>query len=334
MELLQGPDLQVLVRDTGPLNWLLATQYIVQTARALAHAHRRDLVHRDIKPGNLILNGADVVKLADLGLAVISGSDTGMDSVFQYETKEGHLAGTLPYMAPEQARSLANATVRSDIYGLGATWYFLLTGKERLRGKTFSKQFENLLVRRRFNALPDECMPQSLRDIYRRMVAYKVDDRYDCCDELADDIEQALETVGESVCVVEGIDVLVVEDSRTDMIFTIEMLRRSNSTPSIHQAKTLADGIDVCRSMSIDLVLLDLSLPDSIGVETVSRFREAVQSVPLVILTGMTKDEVGADCLAAGADSFISKNGLTPHRMERTIFVTLSRCGVTRKAGS
>ncbi len=327
MELLRGPDLHVLVRDSGPLNWMVSTQYILQAARALAHAHRRDLIHRDIKPGNLILNGDDTVKLVDLGLAAMCGNDTGMDSVFQFETKEGHLAGTLPYMAPEQARSLANATVRSDIYALGATWFYLVTGMERLRGKSFSKQFENLLVRRRFNALPDECMPESLRNIYRRMVAYNVSDRYESCEELTEELERVLETAGEKVCV-EGINVLVVEDSRTDMLFTIGMLRRSNSTLTIHQSRTLADGLGICKQMSIDLVLLDLTLPDSAGVETVTRFREVMPEVPLVVLTGLSQEEVGAACLAAGADTFISKSGITAHRMERTIFVTLSRRGL------
>jgi CheY-like chemotaxis protein len=323
MELLQGPDLHALVQDSGPLDWMVSTKYILHAARALAHAHRRDLIHRDIKPGNIILNG-DVVKLVDLGLAAMCGSDTAMDSVFQFETQEGHLAGTLPYMAPEQARSLANATVQSDIYGLGATWFYLLTGSTRLRGKTFSQQFENLLVRRRFNALPADRLPPTLRDIYQRTVAYKVEKRYDSCEQLSLDIEQALETAGQAVCV-EDINVLVVEDSRADMLFTIEMLRRTNPSLSIQQAKTLADGIDVCGRMPIDLVLLDLTLPDSAGVATVTRFRKAVEKVPLVVLSGLTQDEAGAACLDAGADTFISKNGLSAHRMERTIFVTLSR---------
>ena len=94
----------------------------------------------------------------------------------------------------------------------------------------------------------------------------------------------------------------------------------------------MADGLDACRQSSIDLVLLDLTLPDSSGVETVSEFRAAQRDLPLVVLTGMAQDEVGVDCLAAGADTFISKKGLTAHRMERTIFVTLSRCRLSRKA--
>ncbi len=333
MELLKGPDLHALVRESGPMNWLQSAQYILQAARALAHAHRRDLIHRDMKPGNLILHGEGMVKLVDLGLAAMCGNDTAMDSVFQFETKEGHLAGTLPYMAPEQARSLANATVRSDIYALGATWFYLLTGRERLRGKTFAKQFENLIVHGRFNALPDDCMPSDLRQIYKRMVAYNVENRYESCAEVASKIEAALETAGESFTV-EELHVLVVEDSRTDMVLTIELLRRSNPTLSIHQARSLKEGIDVCRRMAIELVILDLSLPDSSGVDTVKSFREAVGDVPLVVLSSMAQDQVASKCLAAGADTFLSKNALTAHRIERTIFVTLSRCGMARSAST
>jgi CheY-like chemotaxis protein len=163
------------------------------------------------------------------------------------------------------------------------------------------------------------------------MVAYDIRDRYADCGQLATDLEDALLTAGESVAAVEGINVLVVEDSRTDMVLTIEMLRRSNSTLSIHEARTLSDGLRICERIAIDLVLLDLSLPDSSGVETVTRFRSVIHDVPLVVLTGMTQDEVGSQCLMAGATTFISKSGLTPHRMERMIFVTLSRCGLPRR---
>ncbi|MGI9474271.1 MAG: response regulator, partial [Rubripirellula sp.] len=146
---------------------------------------------------------------------------------------------------------------------------------------------------------------------------------------LAEDLESALIDAGETVAMVDGINVLVVEDSRTDMLFTIEMLRKTNPTLSIQQARSLEEGLQICREMPIDLVLLDLSLPDSSGVATVGRFREQFGSVPLVVLTGLSQDEAGEECLEAGADTFVSKSGLSAHRMERAIFVTLSRCDLT-----
>ncbi|MEM8670256.1 MAG: protein kinase [Planctomycetota bacterium] len=325
MELLRGPDLYIRVKENGPINWQQATHYILQAARALAHAHQRNLIHRDVKPGNMILNNGESIKLVDFGLAAQGAlPSVTNDSVFRYRTEDGHLAGTLPFMAPEQARSLANANVRSDIYGLGATWFYLLTGRERLRGKTFSQQFENLLVRRRFNALSESCMPPELIAIYRRMVAYNSDERFESCEVVCHEMEKALTEAGKLV-IPDEINVLVIEDSRTDMLFTLEMLRRSNSTLNVHQARSLSSGLDVCESLDVGLALLDLTLPDSVGVNTVQRFRSAVPHVPLVVLTGMAEEAVGGDCLAAGADSFVSKHGLTAHRMERTIFVTLSR---------
>lgn len=338
MELLRGPDLNVRVRDKGPLNWSDSTRYILQVARALEHAHRRDLIHRDIKPGNIILHGDEHVKLADLGLAAITPDAlgrnmSGLEDIPgsiqpnlqpMHQTQEGHLAGTLAYMAPEQARSLAKADIRSDIYSLGATWFYLLTGQTRLRGETFSQQFENLLVRKSFRSLPHECLPDSLRRIYRRLIAYDQNERYKNCGEVAAALEHALDIAGESVSK-EHINVLVVEDSHTDMLLTIEMLRRTNQSLTIHRAKSLAEGILAHRTTKMDLVLLDLTLPDSSGVATVRSFHVAAPGVPIVVLTGLSEDEASEDCLKAGASNFVSKSGLSAHKMERTIFVTLSR---------
>ncbi|MDG2221446.1 MAG: protein kinase [Rubripirellula sp.] len=325
MELLAGPDLYVRVRESGPLDWQEATNYILQASRALSHAHQRKLIHRDLKPGNMILSGGGVLKLVDFGLAAMGDSEAEhTDSVYRFQTEDGHLAGTLPFMAPEQARSLANANIQSDIYGLGATWYYLLTGRERLKGKTFSQQFENLLVHRQFNSLDKKCMPEELYNVFRKTVSYDPTKRHASCDELSNEIETTLKKTGK-VIDLDEINVLVIEDSKTDMIFTIEMLRRSNSSLNIHQASSLANGIEICNELEIGLVLLDLTLPDSTGVETVKRFRQSFADIPLVVLTGMNKNEMSVQTLAAGADTFVSKQGLTAHRMERTIFVTLSR---------
>ncbi len=329
MELLRGPDLNVHVHDSGRLGWLMSSRYVLQMARALSHAHHRGLIHRDVKPGNIILSGQGRVKLADLGLASMSGEASDHDGESGegergHDTQDGHLAGTLPYMAPEQARSLKSANVQSDIYSLGATWFYLLTGKTRLPGRTFTRQFENLLVKRRFHALPDDCLPDAVYKVYRRMVKYDARQRYNNCTELAADLELVLGGEGESETP-EQINVLVVEDSQTDMLMTIEILRKTNQSLLIHQAKTLSQGIDKFRQLHIDLVLLDLSLPDSAGVETVIGFRRSAPQVPIVVLTGMPQQEISAACIEAGATSFVSKSGLNAHIMERTIFVTLSR---------
>ena len=268
------------------------------------------------------------VKLVDLGLAVEAiRPRTNMDDSMD-ETIDTHIAGTLAYMAPEQARPLGVTTSQSDIYGLGATWHFLLTGESRLLGKTVSKQFLNLLTRKRFKALPKDIMPESFFKIYMRMVEYDSARRFESCAELVTDLENALIAQGESVAR-EDIHVLVVEDSRADMLRTINVLRQTNKSLEIHQATTLSEGLAKFKELRIDLVLLDLTLPDSAGVATVASFRSDACDVPIVVLTGVAAEEISDACIEAGATSFVSKVELSAHKMERTIFVTLSRSAPT-----
>lgn len=328
MELMPGPDLHAHVTEHGPIQWQIAAKYVHQIACALEHAHSRGLIHRDVKPGNILL-GHDLVKLSDLGLAAVNSHQcTNGTANASHLTRNAQIAGTLPFMAPEQARSLAAATAQSDIYSLGASWYFLLTGQYRLRGESFSAQFTNLLAKRAFRQLPD-CMPESLQAIYSRMVAYEPHDRYDDCAELVSDIERALRDVDE-VIATQKFSVLIVEDSLSDMVLTTAMLRKANKSLSIFEATSLAEGLDLFSTIDVHMILLDLTLPDSSGVTTVQRVFEVAPETPIVVLTGMAEEQLAEQCMLAGATDFVCKNDLTPSVLERAIFVTMSRYGGAR----
>jgi serine/threonine-protein kinase len=124
MEFVDGADLNSLVRKKGPLPYEVAADYTIQAARGLHHAHEKGLIHRDVKPANLLVNREGVIKVLDLGLALYS--DESLASVTMEHNDK--VLGTADYLAPEQALNSHNIDHRADVYGLGCSLYFLLTG--------------------------------------------------------------------------------------------------------------------------------------------------------------------------------------------------------------
>ena len=132
MELVQGADLARIIQDRGPLSVANACEIVRQAATGLQHAHDNRLVHRDVKPSNIMLALNGSVKLLDLGLANLNNSEfesTASVAVSGRLTSVGQIMGTLDYMAPEQMTASPDVDNTADIYALGATLFQLLTGK-------------------------------------------------------------------------------------------------------------------------------------------------------------------------------------------------------------
>lgn len=198
MELVDGIDLERLVLQQGPLTISDACEIVRQAALGLAHAHQHDLVHRDIKPSNLMLARNGEVKLLDLGLArlndwVESGAEDA--EVPQLRTSDlrltgaGHFLGTIEFMAPEQAAHSHAVDLRADIYSLGATLFWLLTGEVPLPAAEASTRDERLAAlqsrtaRRLSTVRPG--VPPELDDIVGRMLAADPNDRFATSSEVA-----------------------------------------------------------------------------------------------------------------------------------------------------
>ena len=185
MEYVDGVDLSVILRNVGALSVNQAVNIIIQVAKGLSYAHRHRVIHRDIKPGNLLVDRDGTVKILDMGLARFTEDEAAEVSL----TMIGPLMGTVEYMAPEHAANPKNADHRSDIYSLGCTMYRLLTGNLPYGGETAVEK----VIAQREHPIPQLSdsigdIPESLQDIFARMVAKAPEDRYQSVDDCLADL--------------------------------------------------------------------------------------------------------------------------------------------------
>jgi CheY-like chemotaxis protein len=200
MEFVDGRDLDTEVRTRGPLPVGEALGYVVQAAGALAYAHRQGIIHRDIKPANLLRDAGGVVKVADLGLARFTNSFGGSGEVGGGLTQAGGIVGTVDYMPPEQALDSTRIDERADVYSLGCSLYYLVTGRPPFQGETIMAT----LLMHRDAPIPSLCearpgVPPTLDALFRRMVAKRPEDRYQSMAEVVTALTPLAETLGRTV---------------------------------------------------------------------------------------------------------------------------------------
>ena len=153
MEYVDGPNLLDVVKKFGPLDMGRAVSYIRQVALGLDYAFRNGIIHRDIKPGNILIDRRGMAKILDMGLARFFNDQTDKLTM-KYDDKI--VLGTADYVAPEQVANSHAVDIRADIYGLGATFYFLLAGHPPFPNGTVSQK---LLWHRTKEPTPDPADP-------------------------------------------------------------------------------------------------------------------------------------------------------------------------------
>lgn len=255
MEYVDGCDLAALVRQ-GPLPLAKALRYTVQAARGLEYAHSEGVIHRDIKPANLLVNSKGVVKVLDMGIArVAPAANRAHEASTQVElTQAGVILGTVDFMAPEQAIDSKSADHRADIYSLGCTLYYLLTGAPLHSGKNI---VEKIIAHREREApsllsvRPDA--PPELDELVRRMTARNPEERISTMAEVAYAMESLLNQADASWStdydVTQTIRLAVPEAFSTPQTVTMQVASDTLAGSRTNAVETLERYIDGCAGI-------------------------------------------------------------------------------------
>lgn len=179
-ELIRGQDLSSHVRHHGPMEALDACQAIEHAALALQHIHEHGMVHRDIKPSNLIReDSSGLVKLLDLGLCSLPQEAPETEGDSPMITRAGVLLGTPDYIAPEQARDPHSVDIRADLYSLGCTFYYLLTGRPPFAAQLpVDKLMKHLFEPPPPLEVPGRVIPPAVGEIVMKLMAKAPEDRF------------------------------------------------------------------------------------------------------------------------------------------------------------
>ncbi|MDH3717505.1 MAG: serine/threonine protein kinase [Planctomycetota bacterium] len=185
LEFIEGENLRDRVHRQGPLPLAEVVSYTLQIAEALAHASSRDVVHRDIKPSNVLVTAEGQAKLVDMGLARLHQVEHSNDDL----TASGVTLGTFDYISPEQARDPRTADVRSDLYSLGCSFYFMLTGRPPFPEGTVLQK----LLQHQGDEPPDprqfrSQLPEQVCVVAHKLLAKNPEDRYQEPNQLVADL--------------------------------------------------------------------------------------------------------------------------------------------------
>ena len=329
MEYVPGHDLDELIAEKGPMRPDQACNIAYQVASALAEAYQHNVVHRDIKPSNIRVTADQQAKLLDFGL---------VRRLHHRITDHGTVLGTMDFIAPEQARDASNVDIRADIYGLGGTLFWCLTGRTPFQGN------DSLAVTllRRMNQKPpslqlvNPMLPAELDALVVRMMACNPDDRYPTpqavmkallpflksgsCDSFYQmpSAEKKKSQHGKSPVQTSPTSEFGEKTPRVQRVLVADDTRmvRSFCAHTLHEAGFECDQVEngalalsAISSKAYDLLLTDWMMPEMTGLELCQKVRENPPSpnFKIILFSSEVTDDKVAQMLAGGADDFLPK---------------------------
>lgn len=240
MEYVEGETLQAVLDRDGPISFAIATEYVAQAASGLQHAFEKGFVHRDIKPGNLIRDKSDTIKILDMGLARSANASDKLTA----QLDNGAVVGTADFIAPEQAINNPSVDIRSDIYSLGATLYSLIVGKPPFEGNTTQKLLQHQLRNAPSLDSVNTSLPKGLSQVVAKMLEKKPAERYQTPAEV---IVALTPWMASSARIIVGLSrTSLAEDDNLQA--TLSGIHRSNSSSQLSSSSNrlpvITDGSD------------------------------------------------------------------------------------------
>jgi serine/threonine protein kinase len=240
MEYIAGRSLYRLVMTDGPLSVGRAAKLFAQAAAGLEHAHGIGLIHRDLKPSNILVTPRDQVKVLDLGLALIEGEEIEDRTVVG---GKGYVVGSMDYIPPEQTEDAVAVDARSDLYGLGCTMYFALTGQPPFPGGDAREK-----IRRHRSEIPtalqelNPLIPADFAAIVHPLLSKLPEDRPSTAAELRNQLLPWADPLPPPVGPAEAAESHVIAELEADLDTTGDPLSAWDWMPSVSLAETAASG--------------------------------------------------------------------------------------------
>lgn len=320
MEYVPGQDLDAYVRNHGPLSVPKAADVFRQIAEALSEAHKHGLVHRDLKPSNIIVTTDWRAKLLDFGLALHPTHQM---------TEPGTLLGTVGYMAPEQARDPHAVDGRADLFALGASMFWALTGREPYpeTGNPVSD------LSRRLTAAPPDIrqtraeLPSDLAEMILQLLQVDPDRRYQTAADVATALEPFTRWTPKSQAATNGLSdrtrVLIVDPDAMSRTLVNSLLAGEFE---IVEARTGVEARAALEKYPFDLLVLEANPEGCSAAELISGVRRmnVDQPVMILVISGTVPVAVLSGLVSVGADDFLTKP-FTPVELRSRIRALLGR---------
>ncbi len=317
MDLLEGRSLYELIQTSGPLKFETAVTIFKQVCEALHHAHLKGIVHRDVKPANIVMiDGQEVVKLVDFGLAKIMSWAT-LESL--QATQAGMIFGSPRYMSPEQC-SDQTVDVRSDVYALGVCMFETLTGQPPFTGEsvvsTLLKHIHEQAPSVR-EVKPDARIPEKLDLLVQKCLNKDPNTRYQSMTELIEELDAlsgstskskekkvAVETKAKK----DHTTVLIVDDEEVSLLACAMAVRKQADFEVVGVAINGELAVQKVEELRPDVVIMDFELPMINGADATRLIKERFPDTRILVLSSHSEREKVLDAFAAGANGYVLKS--------------------------